>query len=97
VTVIAVEFAGGFATWAVQPAPAPILPQTSDVNWPSLLFALALLTLFVAAVAALVVVWLRRSPASRNAGGAEAILASRFASGELDEAEFERRRSVLRS
>ena len=84
-----------FATWAVEAAPAPILPQTSGLNWGSLLFGLALLALFIAAVAAVVVAWLRRSEPS-GLTEAETILANRFATGELDTEEFERRRSVLR-
>ena len=72
------------------------MPHTSEINWPSLLFGLALLALFVAAVAAVVMAWSRRSEPSGVTSGAEAILANRYAAGELDDEEFERRRSVLR-
>jgi putative membrane protein len=60
-----------------------------------LFFGLVVLALFVAAVA-VVVAWLRRHEPSGSASRAEVILANRYAAGELDDEEFERRRSVLR-
>jgi putative membrane protein len=54
--------------------------------------------LFVALVVALIVLVVRHfSTRPRSAGTAEDVLADRFARGEIDEAEYARRRSVLRS
>jgi putative membrane protein len=52
---------------------------------------------FWVAVAWIVVAAFRRSQDVSVHGGPEEILAERFARGEIDEAEYERRRAALRS
>lgn len=66
-----------------------------DAGWGGWLASTAMMLIFFGALAAVVVVLVRR-PAGGTPETPERILAERFARGEIEEDEYERRRRALR-
>ncbi|WP_370961638.1 SHOCT domain-containing protein [Amycolatopsis sp. cg9] len=70
--------------------------HTGSMGWAGGIGMLVLMTLVLAAVVSLTVVLARRGPQPPGGhGNARRILDERFARGEIDEAEYERRRDAL--
>jgi putative membrane protein len=71
----------------------PVLPPTHHY-WVNALVGLVLLAAIIVGV---VLLLRRRSPSTSVTAEAEALLANRFARGEIDETEYEQRRETLRA
>jgi putative membrane protein len=74
----------------------PYWQNSGTMGWFGGIGMLVLMALVLAALVALVVVFARRGPQSPGPGDvARRILDERFARGEIDQEEYERRRDVL--
>jgi putative membrane protein len=64
-------------------------------GWEGWLVMTLTMVVFWGGLATVIVLLLRRTAASRREDTSAAVLAERFAQGEIDETEYERRRQVL--